>query len=169
MTKNSFDDNISNLFSFKLANIERFVLAYGLDFYLPPSHIYREKVFAGFEILMKQLFHHTSISKENHSALKAKLTDLAHSFSGTPTLIDMTNFTMYREGFQAIKSLRNNSDIIITKADKSNAVAILDKSDHLIKIYLMVDSQKFQKIGLVDENDNIARTKGSIQCCLLGY
>ena len=64
---------------------------------------------------MGQLFHHTSKSKQSHSALKAKLTDLAHSFCGTPTPIDMTNFTMHHEGFQAIKSLRDNSDIIITK------------------------------------------------------
>ena len=77
---------------------------------------------------MEQLFHQTSKSKESHSAVKAKLTDLAHSFCGTP--IDMTHFIMHRECFQAIESLRNNSDIIMTKANKSNAVAILDKSDY---------------------------------------
>ena len=76
---------------------------------------------------MGQLLHHTSKSKESHSAFKSKLIDLVHSFCGTP--VDMTNFTMHCECFQAIKSLRNNSDIIITKADKRNAVVILDKSD----------------------------------------
>ena len=74
---------------------------------------------------------------------------------------------MHREGFQAIKSLRNNSDIIITKANKSNAVVILNKSDYLIKINVILDSQKFQKIGLVNENDNRARINGSIQRRLL--
>ena len=74
---------------------------------------------------------------------------------------------MHREGFQAIKSLRNNSDIIITKANKSNAVVILNKSDYLIKINVILDSQKFQKIGLVNENDNRATINGSIQCRLL--
>ena len=112
---------------------------------------------------MGQLFHDTSKSKESHSALKAKLTDLAHSFCGTLTPIDMTNFTMHREGFQAIKSLRNNSDIVITKANKSNAVVILNKSDYLIKINVILDSQKFQKIGPVDEKNNTARIKGNIQ------
>ena len=74
---------------------------------------------------------------------------------------------MHREGFKAVKSLRNNSDIIITKANKSNAVAILNKSDDLIKIKVILDSQKFQKIGPVDENDYTTRIKGSIQRRLL--
>ena len=73
------------------------MLAYGLDFCLPPSDIKREKIFADFAVLMGQLFHHTSKSKESHGALKAKLTDLVHSFCGTP--IDTTNFTMHRECF----------------------------------------------------------------------
>ena len=134
-------------------------------YYLPPSDIKREKIFAEFEVLMEQLFHHSSKSKESHSALKAKLTDLAHSFCGTP--IDMTNFTMHRKCFQAIKSLRNNSDIIITKANKSNAVVILDKSDYSTKMNVILDLQKFQKIGPVTKNDNTAGIEGSIQLRLL--
>ena len=56
---------------------------------------------------------------------------------------------------------------MITKADKSNAVAIFNKSTYLIKIKVILDSQKFQKIGPVDENDNTTRIKGSIQSRLL--
>ena len=102
-------------------------------------------IFAQFEVLMGPLFHYTSKSKESHSALKAKLTNLAHYFCGTLIGMSMTNFTMHRECFQAIKSLRNNSDIIISKADKSNVVVILNKSDSLTKMNVTLDSQKFQK------------------------
>ena len=109
---------------------------------------------------MGPLFHHTSKSKESHSALKAKLTKLAHSSCGTPIGMSMINFTMHRECFQAIKSLRNNSDIIITKADKSNVVVILNKSDYLTKMNVTLDSQKFQKIGPGNKNDNTARIEG---------
>ena len=141
------------------------MLAYGLDFCLPPSTIHREKIFAEFEVLMGQLFHHTSKSKEGLCALKAKLTDLAHSFCGTP--IDMSNFYMHRECFEAIKSLRNNADIVITKADKSNTVVILNKTDYLTKMNVILNSQKFQEIGPVDTHDNTARIEGSIQRRLL--
>ena len=75
----------------------------------------------------------------------------------------MTNFTVHRECFQAIKSLRNNSDIIISKADKSNAVVILGKSDYSTKINVILNLQKFQKIGSVNENDKTARIEGSFQ------
>ena len=74
---------------------------------------------------------------------------------------------MHRECFQAIKSLRNNSDIVITKAGKSNEVVILDKSDYLIKLNIVLDSQKFEKIGSVKENNNTAKIEGSIQRRLL--
>ena len=79
----------------------------------------------------------------------------------------MTNFTMHRECFQAIKSLRNNSDIIITKANKSNAIVILDKSDYSTKMNVTLDLLKFQKIGPVTKNDNTAGIEGSTQRRLL--
>ena len=80
---------------------------------------------------MGQLFHHSSKSKEDLCALKARLNDLAHSFCGSP--IDLTDFSMHRECFAAIRSLRNNNDITITKADKSSQVGILNKSDYITK------------------------------------
>jgi len=77
----NYGNNICNLSSYKLSDAEKFVLSHGLDFCLPPSSIKREQVFAKFEILLGQLFHHMSKSKDNVSALKAKLSDLAHSFA----------------------------------------------------------------------------------------
>ena len=57
---------------------------------------------------------------------------MAHSFCGTP--IDMSNFCIHCECFEAIKSLRNNADIVITKANKSNTVVIFNKTDYLTKM-----------------------------------
>ena len=68
--------------------------------------------------------------------------------------------------FSSIKPLRNSSGIIITKADKSTAVVILDKSDYLTKMNVTLDLQKFQKIGLVNENIT-AKIESSIQRYLL--
>ena len=60
----------------------------------------------------------------------------------------------------------SNRDIIITKAEKSNAVAILHKSDYLTKINVL-HLQKFQKIGPINKNDSTARIDDSIQRHLL--
>ena len=90
----NYRNNICNLSSHKLSDTENFVLSHGLEFCLPPSNVKREQIFAEFEVLMGQLFHHSSKSKEDLSALKARLNDLAHLFSGSP--IDLTDFTMHR-------------------------------------------------------------------------
>ena len=74
---------------------------------------------------------------------------------------------MHRECFQAIKSICNNRDIIITTAEKSNTVVIFDKFDYITKMNVSLDSQKFQKIGPVNKNDNTERIEGSIQRRLL--
>ena len=115
---------------------------------------------------MGQLFHHSSISKEDLSVLKARLNDLAHSFCGSP--IDLTDFVMHRECFTAIRSLRNNNDIIITKADKSSLVVIFNKLDYITKMNsILDDSSKFEKLGSVEENDNSLIIKKKIQRRLL--
>ena len=71
---------------------------------------------------------------------------MAHAYCGTP--VDLTDFLMHRECFEAIKSLRLNSDIMITKPDKGSGVVILNKTDYLTKMSsILNDSSKFQNIG----------------------
>ena len=53
-------NNICNLSTYVLSETEKFVLSHGLDFCLPPTPVKREKIFAEFEVLMGQLFHHSS-------------------------------------------------------------------------------------------------------------
>ena len=146
-----------------LSDTEKFVLSHGLDFCLPPTNVKREKIFAEFVVLMGQLFHHSSKSKECLSALKAKLNYLAHAFCGTQ--IDLSDFTMHRECFDAIKSLRSNDKIIIIKPDKGSGVVILNKSDYITKMNLILnDASKFQQIGPADTN---AKLEAKIQRRLL--
>ena len=75
---------------------------------------------------------------------------------------------MHRECFAAIRSLRNNNDIIITKADKSPLVVILNKLDYITKMNsISDDSSKFEKSGSVEENDKTLIIKKRIQRRLL--
>ena len=123
---------ICNLSNYKLSTTELFVLSHGLEFCLPPTSIKREEVFAEFEVLLGQLAHHTAKNKEELSFLKARLNDLAHSFCGTK--IDATKFSLDNECITAIKSLRSNKEIFITKPDKGSGVVVMNKSDYLSKM-----------------------------------
>ena len=116
--------------------------------------------------MLGQLFHHIGKSKEELQALKARLSDLAHVYCGTP--VDLTDFLIYRECFEAIESLRLNSDIIITKPDNRSGVVILNKTDYLTKMNSILDNfSKFPNSGPVDDNDNTAKIEGKLQKWLL--
>ena len=116
--------------------------------------------------MLGQLFRHTGKLKEELQALKARLSDLAHIYCGTP--VDLTDFLMHQECYEAIKSLRMNSDTIITKPDKGSGVVILNKTDYLTKMNsILNDSSKFQNIGPINDNDNTAKMEGKLQKWLL--
>ena len=51
-------NNIVNLFHYKVSDTEQFVLSHGLSFCLPPTSVKREEVLADFEVLYVQLVHH---------------------------------------------------------------------------------------------------------------
>ena len=136
------EKHILNLSDYSLSDTEKFVLSNGLDFCLPPKSVNREEVFAEFEILYAQLARHKPISSNELNVLKAKLSDLAHAYCGTP--VDLGVFSMHKDHFQAIKSLRSNEQILITKPDKGSGVVILNKSDYIQKMgYILDDKTKF--------------------------
>ena len=75
---------------------------------------------------------------------------------------------MHRECFQAIKSLRSNKDILITKPDKGSGLVILNSSDYIAKMEtILCDSTKFICLGPVEENDNTAKLETKLQRRLL--
>ena len=80
-------------------------------------------------MLDTQLARQKLISSNELSALKAKLSDLAHAYCGTP--VDLGDFNMHNEHFQAIKSLPCNEQVLIAKPDKGSGVVILNKSDNI--------------------------------------
>ena len=57
-TANPDKKNITNVSDYKLSSTEEFVLSHRLNFFLPPTHLMREKIFAEFEVLFAQLQHH---------------------------------------------------------------------------------------------------------------
>ena len=156
------EKHILNLSDYSLSDTERFVLSNGLDFCLPSKSVNRVEVFAEFEILYAQLARQKPISSNELSSLKAKLSDLAHAYCGTP--VDLGDFNMHTEHFQAIKSLRCNEQILITKPDKGSGVVILNKSDYIKKMgSILEDKTKFLNMGGVHLHDNTAKNEQKLQ------
>ena len=160
------EKHILNLLDYSLSDTEKFGLSNGLDFCLPPKSVNREEVFAEFDILYAQLARHKPISSNELNALKAKLSNVAHAYCGTP--VDLGDFSMHTEHFQAIKSLRSNEQILITKPDKGSGVVILNKSDYIQKMGNSLDDRtKLFNMGSVDRHDNMGKTEQKLQNRLL--
>ena len=51
-----------------------------------------------------------------------------------------------------MKTLSKNKDLIIQKSDKGNSIVLINKADHLDKMYnILSDSEKFVKSSVVDD------------------
>ena len=89
-----------------------------------------------------------------------------HAYCESP--IDLGDFLMTKECFQAIKSLRTNEEILITKSDKGTGVVIFNKNDYNDKMKTILnDTTKFLDLGPVTNKDNTAKIELRIQRWLL--
>ena len=69
---------------------------------------------------------------------------------------------------QAIKSLRSNKAILITKPDKGSGVVLLNKSDYVNKMEcILSDTNKFKLLDPVSEFDKTGKNKAKLQRHLL--
>lgn len=160
--------HIINLSDYKLNDTEQFVLSHGLNFCLPPKQndICREDVFSEFEIFAAQLAHHTPNSMENVTDLKARLTDIAHSYCGLP--VNSSDFKMRKECFLALRNLKTNDSIKILKPDKGSGAVILNTGDYISKMEnILNDESKFTTIGPAEIYDKTSTTERKLQKFLL--
>ena len=75
---------------------------------------------------------------------------------------------MYRDCFQAIKSLHSNIDILIIKPDEGSVVVILNNSDYVEKMKTILNSgNKFSRLGPVEDYDNAMKIESKLQKRLL--
>ena len=154
--------HIQNLSDYELSDTEEFVLGHGLNFCLPPKTVCKEQLFAEFESLWAQLQHHKACSIDTRNALKARLTDLAHSYSESQ--IEKHDFMMQNECYQAIKSLRRNEKILITRPDKGSGVVILNKNDYITKMgNILNDASKFECLGPAATADRTSTIETKLQ------
>ena len=116
--------------------------------------------------MLEGLAKHEISNPLEFNKLRAGLSDLAYAYSGSP--IDHSDFLLHREHFQALKSLRANNDIFITKPYKGSGVVILNKKDYINKMEVILhDKEKFAKFGDVEIHDKTAKLERKLQKRLL--
>ena len=148
------EKHVLNFSDYTLSDAEKFVLSNSLEFCLSSKSANREDVFAEIEVIYAQLARQQPISSNELNSLKAKFSDLVHAYCGTP--VDLGDFNMHKEHLQAIKSLRFNEQILITKPDKGSGVVVLNRSGRIQKMgNILEDKTKFLNVGSVNLHDII--------------
>ena len=145
-SKNELDPNkvVHNLSSTVLTEPQLKVLSRGLQFALPPKLNYADYLCPFERLFRTTVKDFPTFYTGDTTLLKTRLKEAAlssfHSFKGQPPA---TNITPAER--QALKELRSNKSIIIHKADKGNAVVVIDRSDYIQKMNTIIgDHSKFR-------------------------
>ena len=89
----------------------------------------------------------------------ASIAESFHSSKGS-----REGFSLESEHFAAIKSLRNNDRIVITRPDKGQGVVLMEKTDYIAKTTaILQDRTKFKILGDCKSNDNTVKLEKSMQ------
>ena len=156
---------IVNLAGVELSETEKDVLCRGLNFGVLPK-LSREEIEAEFELCWQQLDRKVPNSQEAKLQCKATLADLSQKYAGSKA--DRTDFPLDTDHLKALNGLKKRHDIIITRPDKGNGVVVLDRSDYLEKMEMILsDTTKFQRIGDAEGNDNTLKQERALQAFLL--
>ena len=158
---------ITNLSSLELSEIQKNVLCRGLNFGVPPK-LCKEEIKAEFELCWNQVKDLPAVSEERLEECKSSLGSLAHRFVNSK--VDRVGFPLDKEHLVALKDLRKNPYIVISKSDKGNGVVILDKEDYLAKMHMILSqADTFECIGDVETCDNTLLRERALQAFLLRY
>ena len=144
-------DTIVNLSDTELSDIQKDVLCRGVHFGIPGRHT-REEVLTEFEVLHQNLQQFVPHSKVAAAQCRSSLEAIAHEYANKEC--DRKSFSLRREHMQALRELRNNDDIVISKPDKGRATVILNRKDYVNKMKrILDDTSKFRRLGPVETHD----------------
>ena len=137
-----------NLSNYELTETEAFVLKLGLNFCVPTNSLSREGIAAEMEVMYTQAMKKLQpTSAENLKTFKAKLHDTAYAYAGSP--IDKLDLPLRKEHFAAVRALRENQQILVTRPDKGTCTVVLDRSSYYRRIEneILSDTTKFVDLG----------------------
>ena len=135
-------DSFINLSDYNLSPEEKEFLNLGLNCHLQPKYDKIHKQ-VELEILYQNL---VQLEARNVISLKPELTDQLRS-EGTKHRNPKYTSVLTPSLRNAAKSLKNNNDIMIRKADKSSTYVIMNKQEYIDKLNdILSDESKFKQI-----------------------
>ena len=149
---NDPDQVIRNFSSYELSDIEKSLLAKGLNFSIPPKQLNFADYLTPFETLFKDVKNSKTVSQQNLSLLKLDLKKLAYGSFNRYNFLKELNLS--KPEYDALKKLSSNKDIVILKSDKGNSVVVIDRADYLARMQdLVSDTSKFEKVKVKEGKD----------------
>ena len=135
------NDWVINLSNFKLTPLQVSVLKIDPKFQITPNYINSEQILANIESKLTMYI-------TNKPDLETIRNSLVEIFKNNKYI---SKQNLSNDQLKALKSLRNNNDIIITNSDKGNKTVVLNKIDYIKKIEEILSDQN---IYTVIKNDN---------------
>ena len=161
-------DAVFNLSNLVLTRAHLEVLTRGPRFGIPVEKVCKEEILSEFELYFSQLrpmLLQTS-DKDKQERLKANLANLGHEYSAIRQ--DQQRYPLGKEHMKALRELRENKDIVITRPDKGSGTVLLNKADYVSKMMAILgDKSKFKCLGSCDEHDRTGENERALQAFLL--
>ena len=136
-------DSFINLSTYELSKEEREFLNLGLNCHIQPKYNRVNKQ-VNIEILYQNLL---DLKSKKQIDIKPELADRLRS-EGTKHRNPIHNSILSNSLKAAAKTLRNNNDIVIRRADKSAIYVIMNRSEYISKVNdILKDTSKFKQIS----------------------
>ena len=128
-----------------MSDIEKTVLAKGLNFALPPKKLNYTDYLTPYELLFRDI---KELSVDDNILERVKIDMKKICFSSFEKFKFKDELNVTPDELKAFKDLSSRKDIIIQKADKDNSVVILNKSDYIKRMTEMLsDIDNFKKLN----------------------
>ena len=130
-----------------LTDAEKTLLVKGLTFALPPKQLSYSDHLINFDLFCRSIDNLKILSGDNLDFIKTRIKNTALTYfrnynANVPQCLS-------NEEFEALKTLSNNCNLVIQKADKSNSVIIVEKDVYLRHMETVIsDHNKFEKVSI---------------------
>ena len=148
--KNDPEKVIFNFSKYVFSNIDKKLLAKGLNFCLPPKQLKYADYLVYFELFYRDVRNLEILSNEDLDFMKRKTKETALSSFRQYNKNPQQNLS--KEKLAALTNVSKNKDMTIQKSDKGNSVVIVDKDTYIKRMEnLLSDQRKFEKVTLKND------------------